>query len=295
MISFDRYIQQYPIVPYVRMAGYAVRDPWYIPERKLLDYLLVYVQDGQCLFEVDGKPYPLSGGDICFIQPNQRLTLRGVSKTITPFAHMDIFYNPRREQSFPTKAGQTDLAAYAHVLQPRLNDFPEVDIPVVIQPQHPEQFKDQFLKLIGRWLSGSHSPYNALEMQTIGNELMLSILQTYYKTKPPVHSAPQDFNWITSYFSFHLSESISVRDMAKRANLSVSRFSKLFHKTFGVSPYQYLLRLRLKHAEELLQTSDLRLHQIAEYCGFANQHHLSKVYRQKFGVSPGSVREMNRK
>lgn len=286
--SLEFHIQHHPIVPYIRMAGYAVREPWYIPERKLLDYLLVYVQEGQCLFTVEGRPYELSGGDICLIQPNQTLTLRGISRTITPFVHMDIFYNSNREQSFPTKPGQLDLTAYAHLLQNRLNDFSDIDIPVIIQVQHPQQFKDLFLKMIGFWLSGN--PYSAFEAQTIGSDLILSIIKAYCDTSSSAAPKPQDLNWISSYFSFHLSERISVGEMAKRANLSISRFSKLFLKNFGVSPYQYLLQLRLKHAMELLHTSNLKLHQIADYCGFANEQHMSKAFRKAFGVSPGSAR-----
>ncbi|NOU88757.1 AraC family transcriptional regulator [Paenibacillus sp. LMG 31460] len=43
-------------------------------------------------------------------------------------------------------------------------------------------------------------------------------------------------NWITSYFYNHLSESLSLDEMAKRARLSSSRFSALFKEKFGVSP-----------------------------------------------------------
>jgi len=287
-ISLDRYIDHHPIVPYIRLAGYAVRNPWYVPERKLLDYLLVYIQEGQCLFEVDGIPYAVSSGEVCLIQPNVLLTLRGISNTITPFAHLDLFYNPDREQSFPTKPGQLDLSAYSHLLQPKLNDFTDMNIPVIIHPKSPQQFKGLLLKMIGHWLSDN--PYSMYEAQTAANELFWEIIKVYGETNAPIHSAPQELNWITSYFSFHLSDSITVQDMAKRANLSTSRFSKLFRKNFGMPPYQYLLHLRLKHAEELLLTSHLKLYQIADYCGFANEQHFSKAYRQKFGISPGSVR-----
>ncbi|RAP74099.1 helix-turn-helix domain-containing protein [Paenibacillus montanisoli] len=289
--TFDHYVQSHPIVPYIRLADYAVREPWFIPERRILDYLLVYIQEGQCLFEVDKVPYHLGAGELCLIQPNSVLALRGLTKTLTPFVHMDIFYNAQRELSFSTLPGQLDLSAYDHLLQPGLNDFTDLNLPVVIKPRHAVPFIDQFMKMIGLCLSGQ--PYSALEVQSIATELVLSLVRQYGQSKPSASPAPQDLNWITSYFSFHLSENISVHDMARRANLSTSRFSKLFLKTFGVSPYQHLLQLRLKHANELLRGGSLKLHQIAEYCGFANEQHFSKAYKKAFGISPGSARKQD--
>ena len=45
-----------PIVPFIREGDFAVRAPWSVAARRLLDYLLVYIQEGECLFQVDGAP-----------------------------------------------------------------------------------------------------------------------------------------------------------------------------------------------------------------------------------------------
>lgn len=283
------FIAKHPIVPFIREAGYAVRKPWSMFERRLLDYLLVYIQEGKCVFIVEGKDYFLSKGDFCLIQPNELVTLKGTTKTITPFVHMDIFYNQNREQSFPTKAGQTNLSEFNHLLQPKLNEFPEVVVPVDIKPEHPSQFRDSFLKMIGLWQSGE--TLGLMEAQNLGSELIYSLMKKYGKYTPPSHQTPEDFNWITSYFSFHLSENITIEDMAKRARLSPSHFSTLFRKHFGQSPYQYLLQLRIDHAEELLRNSALKLHQIAENCGFADAQHFSKTFKKMTGKTPGSLRK----
>ncbi|MFY0758943.1 AraC family transcriptional regulator [Metabacillus dongyingensis] len=258
-------------------------------ERRLLDYLLVYIQEGKCVFNVEGKDYFLSEGDFCLVQPNELVTLKGTTKTITPFAHMDFFYNQNRELSFPTKAGQTNLSEFQHLMQPKLNEFPEVTIPVHFQPEQPIQFRDTFLKMIGHWQTCD--TLGLIEAQNLGSELIYSIMKKYGNYTPPSHIGPEDFNWITSYFSFHLSENITIKDMAKRARLSPSRFSTLFREHFGKSPYQYLLQLRIEHAEELLLNSPLKLHQIAEYCGFADAQHFSKSFKKMTSKTPGSYRK----
>ncbi|WP_311775134.1 AraC family transcriptional regulator [Alkalihalobacillus sp. TS-13] len=284
-----QFIAKHPIVPFIREADYAVRKPWSMLERRLLDYLLVYIQEGKCVFNVEGKDYFLSEGNFCLVQPNELVTLKGTTKTITPFAHLDFFYNQHREQSFPTKAGQTNISEFEPFMQPKLNDFAELQIPVHFKPEQPIQFRDSFLKMIGLWQSGD--TLGLIEAQNLGSELIHSIMKQYGKYRPPGHVAPEDFNWITSYFSFRLSENITIGDMAKRARLSPSRFSTLFREHFGKSPYQYLLQLRIEHAEELLLNSPLKLHQIAEFCGFADAQHFSKAFKKMTGKTPGSYRK----
>jgi len=50
------------------------------------------------------------------------------------------------------------------------------------------------------------------------------------------------------------------------------------------------LRLRIEHAQELLHTTDLPQRDIAEYCGFADIHHLSKAFKRIPRLPPGAYR-----
>ena len=144
---FDR-----PIVPFIRQAEFAVRKPWPAsPARRLLDYLIKYVQEGDCVVCVSGVEYHLSSGDFCLVQPNEIVTLSGTTNTITPYAHLDFFYNPLREESFPTPPGQVDIAAFRHLLQPRLNDCDGIYIPVKFVPSQPARFREALLKMVGAW------------------------------------------------------------------------------------------------------------------------------------------------
>jgi len=277
-----------PIVPYIRECNFAVRKPWIMPERRLLDYLLVFIQEGQCRFTVDEVEYRFQRGEFCFIQPGSLNRLEGLTNTITPFAHMDIFYHPDREQSFPTKAGQTDLTPYLHLLQPRLNDVFGIDVPVRLQPRNPAKFRDTFLQMVECWQY--RDPLMQLKAQHAATELLVAILEEHRTDIRQLRPSAQSFHWISSYFSFHLSEPLSVEAMARRANLSPSRFSALFKQRFGMAPYQYLLEMRVSHARELLETTELSQEEIAAYCGFADIHHFSKTFKKKTGKPPGAFR-----
>lgn len=271
MHDLPELMNKHPVVPFIRESDFAAeRKPWRVPERRLLDYLLIYIKEGYCRFKVDGVEHFFEGGEFCFIQPGSVADLEGLTDTVTPFAHFDIFYHPDRELSFPTKPGQVDLSAYLHLMQPRLNDVYGVDIPVRLQPRSTSSFADKFVDMIRLW--HHRNPMTQLKAQNVATELVIAILEDHHPSKSQRPPAPS-LSWINSYLSFHLAEPLSVQDMAKRANLSTSRFTALFKRQYGVSPHQYLLELRIRHAQDLLETTDLLQEVIASYCGFADVHH----------------------
>jgi AraC-like DNA-binding protein len=277
-----------PVVPYARLADVVVRSGWLTAPRRLLDYLLFYVQEGQVLAGVEGVDVPLRDGDVCLIQPDTLHSLRGLGATITPFVHFDVFYNPRREESFATKGGQVNLEAYRDLMQPRLADLGWLAVPVKLCPPNPAQFHSTMLRLVEVWRQ--EDPLARLQADHLLMELLLTLFKQHGRRDVPAAGSQPALGWIPSYLAFHLSEPLSVADMAERASLSPSRFAAVFRQHFGVSPHQYFLRLRVQHAQDLLKSTDLPLKQIAEYCGFADVHHFAKTFKQKTRVSPGAYR-----
>lgn len=277
--------------PYIRRADYGVRTKATLPlERRLLDYQLFYVEEGTCFVRQDGKEYRFAPGDFGLLQPDtphsHHIPEGGI---IFPFLHLDLFYNPDRASSYPIPPGRTDLSALSRLIQPRLNDMPGVRIPVLFRPSRHTHFKDTLNKAIGLW-STLH-PLEQAKANQLAAELVLELVGLFSEE----HSAadiqtPESLNWITSYLMLHLNEPISVADMAERARLSRSRFSALFKRQYGCGPYDYLLRLRIRHAGELLKETKLTLGEIAYSCGFADLHHLSKAFKRHTGMAPGEYR-----
>ncbi|MHA6485355.1 helix-turn-helix domain-containing protein [Paenibacillus sp. strain BS8-2] len=259
-----------------------------MPIRRLLDYLIIYIQEGECLFVVDGEEILFGAGEVAIIQPNSLHTLEGMTATITPYAHLDLFYQETREQSFPTRAGQVDLEPYSHLIQPRLDEILGVSIPVKIPNNLALRLRDPFLKAVECW--SNHTPLMELRAQHAMTEVCLHLLHHYIGDIEEPQTQAQTLNWITSYFSYRLNEPISVPDMARRANLSISRFHTLFKRYYHMTPHQYLLDMRIQHACELLRGTEYTLEQIAFYCGFADIHHFSKAFKNKIRASPGRYR-----
>ena len=82
---------------------------------------------------------------------------------------------------------------------------------------------------------------------------------------------------------------------SKKLSLSYSQFRFLYKGMTGKPPWQYLLACRLRKGEELLLTTHLRVNEIAHLCGFEDEFHFSRSFRQNKGLSPSRFRENYRK
>lgn len=79
---------------------------------------------------------------------------------------------------------------------------------------------------------------------------------------------------------------LCVRDIANIASLSEFHFIRCFKSCFGLSPYQYLLKIRVDKAKELLKMNHGNITEIAADTGFTDVFMFSKVFKKQTGVSP---------
>jgi transcriptional regulator GlxA family with amidase domain len=93
-----------------------------------------------------------------------------------------------------------------------------------------------------------------------------------------------------AYVSTHLTERLTVAQLAQRYHLPQPLFSRRFKTVSGQSPSAVLLYARLARAHELLTTSDEPLARIAALAGFCDQSHFTQAFRQHYGVTPGEYR-----
>jgi AraC-like DNA-binding protein len=79
--------------------------------------------------------------------------------------------------------------------------------------------------------------------------------------------------------------------MAKIAEVTPHHFASLFTKTTGLSPHQYVLRVRIERAKIHLKDSALSIAEVSRLIGFKTQEHFTKVFRRVVGVTPSKFRE----
>jgi len=83
---------------------------------------------------------------------------------------------------------------------------------------------------------------------------------------------------------------ISLATLADEAGYSRGHFLKMFRASMGMTPHRYLLKRRIDHARTLLKRPGKSIIDVAADCGFSSQAHLSQVFREYVGVTPGDYR-----
>jgi transcriptional regulator GlxA family with amidase domain len=96
--------------------------------------------------------------------------------------------------------------------------------------------------------------------------------------------------WAVVHMQRHLAEPIVIGDLAASVNLSPSRFRELFARQVGLSPAQYLQRLRLRRARLLIERTFLTVKEVMALVGYNDPSHFSRDFRRLHGVSPSTLR-----
>lgn len=89
----------------------------------------------------------------------------------------------------------------------------------------------------------------------------------------------------------HYGEKLSVEDLSRVANLSPSRFSRVFKEETSMSPVEYILQTRLDCAKRMLRGNEKTLSQIALECGFNSSSYFYQCFTRAFNSSPSDFRK----
>ncbi|HEY0909255.1 MAG TPA: AraC family transcriptional regulator, partial [Bradyrhizobium sp.] len=95
---------------------------------------------------------------------------------------------------------------------------------------------------------------------------------------------------IREFVEANLETDIRLEMMAGICGRSTEYFVRVFKATAGVSPYQYVLNLRIERAKALLGVEGASIADVALQCGFSHQEHLTRMFRRFTGVTPGRYR-----
>lgn len=102
--------------------------------------------------------------------------------------------------------------------------------------------------------------------------------------------APYALRRCIEFINAHLETNLRLSDLAREAGLSASHFVRSFRASTGKTPHQFLLHRRIEHARDLMRDRRLSLTEVALASGFADQHHLARVFRRSTGTTPGTYR-----
>lgn len=135
------------------------------------------------------------------------------------------------------------------------------------------------------------SPATALQQQTVWRELVLSLLQRHAAV-PDADRPGKEHRAVSlakELLHAQLAAPPSLEALAAAVNLSPFHFARVFRRATGMPPHTWLMQQRIARARALLQSGCLPL-EVATQLGFADQSHLSRQFKQVYGVGPGAYR-----
>ncbi len=121
---------------------------------------------------------------------------------------------------------------------------------------------------------------------------MLIVLSRYY-SEMGKKSKPNDIlrmEQVAEYIEKHYASHLQREDAAKVFGRGVRVFSEVFNKSFGMSFSDYLTKIRLRHAQQMLAETQMRITEIALECGFCDSNYFCAVFRKEFGITPRKYR-----
>ena len=96
------------------------------------------------------------------------------------------------------------------------------------------------------------------------------------------------------FINVNLERDPSIAEVAHECGLSSGYFARAFKRSTGVPPYQWLTKVRIERAKQLLRDPRCELADIAQLCGFVDQSHFTRVFSRSEGYSPGRWRRLHR-
>ncbi|MTH45985.1 AraC family transcriptional regulator [Intestinirhabdus alba] len=136
---------------------------------------------------------------------------------------------------------------------------------------------------------------NHLALSAASTLLMTHLLQRYSSVQwrlPRVTGglAPATLRNVLAYIEAHLSESLTLGDLAHEAALSEFHFARMFRQSMKMAPHQYVMQRRMALARELVLHTRRALTDIALACGFSSPSHFSNRFKQATGKTPSQLR-----
>lgn len=132
------------------------------------------------------------------------------------------------------------------------------------------------------------------------DQVMLALcthIGSHYGNVAPEHEEPKGLAaWqvrlAKEMIAEHLTDGVSVAQLAASCSLSRTYFTRAFKQSTGMSPHDWLISRRVEKAKELMLRTSLNLSQIGLDCGFADQAHFSRVFLKIVGEPPSRWRRL---
>lgn len=236
--------------------------------------VIIYVISGRRVFHKNKKSWELREDTCVFIKKGTHISEReeGEGWCVMTFFIPDNFLKQLIQDN------ERNL---------QLNNLPEKASDHVIVLDVNELSKSFFFSMLPYFTQVPPPPENLLELKfkelvlsLISQQQNRSLLAYLNNLRNDKHPTLEDI--VQNNFTFNL----TLEQYATLACKSVPTFKREFKKKFNDSPAKWVIKKRMRLAKQLLENTSLSIAEIAFECGFENQAHFSRVFKEKVGLPP---------
>ncbi|MGN0322078.1 MAG: helix-turn-helix domain-containing protein [Oliverpabstia sp.] len=251
-------------------TGYFIYEPGYSLTRDAYDsFLLMYIEKGQLVVEYENKTQSVSSGNFILLDCYKLHSYHMDTDCEILWMHFDGPSARPYYDLITTKLG------YVFFLS---NPYSAVE------------------KL-------SHIYQSFLQKKVLSEALLSKLITdilTVFLTDTSILSAgnlPEDsdihqINDIVTFINEHISDNLSVSELANRAMLSNYHFIRIFKKHTGFTPHEYVRNIRISTARYLLKTTELTVKDICFRTGFSCESVFCTAFKNKTGTTPAQFRSL---
>ncbi len=279
--------------PYVRVATPALLiSPCIIYPRVLLDYEIIFIEEGKCKIVYEGKEFVAEKDDVIFIRPNilHSIELFPSINLSQPHIHFDVDFDIYSNEIYVCFKNRESLSEHDKKIMRKDIFEGMTQISPIIKMSDLESFKKIFFDIIT--IVRYKPPLHQITCKSKMIELLSLIINDNFPefTREASRSC-FDIHMVKNYIDFNYKNLLSLETLSNQFNYNKYYILRLFREHFGVSPIQYYNDLRLNDAKKLLSHHSVT--EVAELLKFSSIYAFSRAFKSKFGVSPEQWKKSN--
>lgn len=277
------------ISPYIRVAmDSIITPPWYLKERVIFDYELLYVKEGNALITIEEEEYYANPGDIFLLKPKKAHSIKVLGSTCfhQPHLHFDLFIQPDSPEV------KVSFKPLKQMSESELTRFREditgeamLHLPDKLYVSNIKYFEELLFEIIKEY--ELKKPYYDIDIKGLFIRLWVYLLrENQWRNNPAVYSNRETLKMIRDYLTLHIHEDISMDDLEQEFKLSKYHMIRLFRNAYATTPIHLHRMMRVAKVKEMVQFTDLSMTKIAEMYGYGSINALSRAFRKIEGVPP---------
>lgn len=134
-------------------------------------------------------------------------------------------------------------------------------------------------------------------MENLSTCIAINLLRNYKNNRITQSEGKKHFNnhniqLVIDFLNENYNIEYSMDDIAKIANYSPYHLIRIFKDTTGMTPYEYLMNIKVKKAKSLLKDTNNPILEICYTCGFNNPNHFISVFKRRTKITPSEYRKL---